>query len=476
MIATAIPRKTKRIDSEAAQASGGIVFGTDFSENAHNAAAAAAAIAKRMGEPLTLVHAVDLPKLGKSTADAVKWFTNSRQRDLHQEATMLRKTGSVVEERIVAGRADEVLANCARQERARLVVVSSLGYRGVDRWLVGSVAERTAECATVPTLIVRDPSHLLKWAKDGRPLRVFVCFNRTATSECALSWVKEFSRGGSLEVVVGWVNWPTEEWARVDGNGPLSLTSNTPDVQRILERDVTEKVREILGDASFRVRIEAGLGRPDYHLAEMASEERADLLVVGSHQYRGFERLWHASVSRGLLHRASMSVAVVPHVSGKSRPVTMPRPVQQVLVATDFSELANAAIPRAYSLLHGRGAVHLLHVMLQPGELPPGLQEQIVDCHDRKEEDRAVAECAENLRALVPVEAEAQGILTQVQVIKGRDVAATICQYAERLGVDVICLGSHGRSGLSGTLLGSVTQEVMARSRRPLLVIRQPVI
>lgn len=455
----------------------GILFGTDFSENAHQAAFAAVAIAKRLGVPITLLHSVEFPNLSDKSRDmALQWLTARRRKDLREEARLVSQDGVEVTLKITTGNPDEALVDFSREKQPHLVVVSSIGRRGLGGWLLGSVAERTAERVPVPILVIRDPKPWLEWAKGERPLKVFVCFNHTATSQVALGWIKKFSKAGPLDIIVGWMNWPVEEWMRIGSRGPLSLTTNPPDVLRVLERDLKTKAKEILGDAAFRVRIEAGGGRPDERLAEMAKEEVADLLVVGSHQYRGFERLWHGSVSHGLLRRASMSVAVAPHVSGKNRQITISPPVQRILVATDFSELANAAIPRAYSLLRGGGAVHLVHVLPHLGELPPGLQEKIVDCHNSKEELQAVAEYAAKLRSLVPEEAEAHGILTQVQVVKRRDVATTICQCAEYFGVDMICLGSHGRSGLSGALLGSVAQEVMARSRRPLLVIRQAAI
>ena len=66
------------------------------------------------------------------------------------------------------------------------------------------------------------------------------------------------------------------------------------------------------------------------------------------------------------------------------------------------------------------------------------------------------------------------GILGEAHVIGSTDPAKAICQAARRFGADVICLGSHGRSGLSAALPGSVAQGVMAQSHRPVLVVRPP--
>lgn len=467
------PRRTRQ--NETVATSTGIVFGTDFSENARRAQVAAVAIARRFDLPLTLLHAIELPKLdAESKEKTLGWISEGRRKDLTREANVLRDHGVKVTEKVVTGRADEALIELSRAEKPRLVIVSSLGHRGVDRWFLGSVAERTAQGTPVPTLVVRQPDPWVSWAKGRRSLKVFVCFNHTLTSEAAMRWVNELAAAGPCEITVAWVNWPAEEHQRLGTDGPFPLTENPAEVQQALERDLKRKAAELLGGHPFRVRVKATWGRVDYCLAEMAKEEGSDLIVAGSHQYRGFERLWHSSVSRGLLSNASMSVAVVPFVSGKPRQISLPPPVTRVLVATDLSELANAAIPQAYSLLHGGGTVHLLHVLHGRVQVRGLFDEQRADRRVMK--DPKAAACAQELRALVPVQAEAQGIFTEVRVVKGNDVATSICQHAERLSVDIICLGSHGRSGLSGALSGSVAREVMARSRRPVLVIPQPAV
>ena len=52
------------------------------------------------------------------------------------------------------------------------------------------------------------------------------------------------------------------------------------------------------------------------------------------------------------------------------------------------------------------------------------------------------------------------------------DPAEAIAQEAERFRADAICLASHGRTGLGKAFLGSVTEGVMTRSRRPVLIVR----
>jgi len=70
------------------------------------------------------------------------------------------------------------------------------------------------------------------------------------------------------------------------------------------------------------------------------------------------------------------------------------------------------------------------------------------------------------------VKASNKGVLCKTLVIKGNDVAKTIVDTAESLDCDLIAMASHGRSGLSSLLLGSVAAGVIAEAHIPVLVYR----
>jgi nucleotide-binding universal stress UspA family protein len=59
-------------------------------------------------------------------------------------------------------------------------------------------------------------------------------------------------------------------------------------------------------------------------------------------------------------------------------------------------------------------------------------------------------------------------------VIEAGDPADVICRTAERLGSDVIVVGSHGRTGLGRLFLGSVSEHVVRHAPCPVLVVRHP--
>lgn len=100
-----------------------VLCDTDFSGNSQRAAHAAAALAKRLGVPLRLVHGSVI--LGSPLTDEHP----------RTEAQRLHGAGADLIAEVIAGDANWVLTQAAQQHAARLVVASSLGRRGPARWL-----------------------------------------------------------------------------------------------------------------------------------------------------------------------------------------------------------------------------------------------------------------------------------------------------------------------------------------------------
>jgi len=150
--------------------------------------------------------------------------------------------------------------------------------------------------------------------------------------------------------------------------------------------------------------------------------------------------------------------------------------VRTVLATTDFSALADHAIPHAYSVVDDGGTVHLLHVIeqIEPRRVPNPLYAHYVPGRTPTPEERMRqhAELEVRLRALVPESARARSIHTEVHVVEAADVAAAVVAAAGRLDANLVCMGTHGRSGLVQSFLGSVAGAVLASNSRPVLLVR----
>lgn len=443
-----------------------IICGTDFSTHASEAANVGAALTTRLQGTLSLAHVMDTSRYELPSKELMDYLCGSRQAKLKKEGERLRRQGATVEEKLVKGSPAVSLVRAATDSGARLIVVSSLGQIAPSRWFVGSVAERTAQNASVPTLVVRNHKPLEAWARDQRTLNVVVGYDFSESGDAALRWTSFLNEIGPCRITVVYVAWPPEAGARYGAGYDQPNPYYPSEVEKLLKRDLQEKCEEVLGKAKLRFRVAAGLGRPDPQLIEIAADEKADIIVVGTNQRRGLARL--GSISRAVLHHAPLNVACIPIAVAESADSGSISRFTRVLVTTDFSKLGNRAIPFAYSTLRRGGQVCILHVAKATGR--SGAKAQAPATKHSERTDRLSAE----LQALIPVETEAHGINSRVEVVDHSDVATAICQAAERLGADLICMSSQGRSGLARTLLGSVTQAVMARSQRPVLVIRPP--
>jgi nucleotide-binding universal stress UspA family protein len=287
-----------------------IICGTDFSEPATQAANVAAAIARRLDAKLLLLHAAEHPGVIAEPPEVGQAFITAQSEELHAAAEALRLLGTEVEEAFAFGPADKALVEVASERKARMIVVAAVGR--TRRLLMGSMAVRTAETATVPTLVVRQGGRLAEWVTGKRALRIVMGDDFSATGESALRFVKDLEKLGACDITVVHVDWPPEERRRHDLRGPVSLTENDPEVQRALEEKLAERTHGVLGHRKCTMHVVPCWGRADGYLLSLASETGADLLVLGTHQRHGLERFRLGSVSRAVLNDALVSVAVVP--------------------------------------------------------------------------------------------------------------------------------------------------------------------
>jgi nucleotide-binding universal stress UspA family protein len=143
-----------------------------------------------------------------------------------------------------------------------------------------------------------------------------------------------------------------------------------------------------------------------------------------------------------------------------------------VLVATDGSRNSVSAASTAARLLKTADHVTLLSVVTEmPGDDAGGIEGSV---YTAEEADRVwqqeLAEAGEELEHTASVLSNA----TVDKRIEVGDIEATICRVAEELGVDVIVVGSHGRTGLNRLFLGSVSEHVVRHAPCPVLVVREP--
>ncbi|HVE83821.1 MAG TPA: universal stress protein [Myxococcales bacterium] len=423
-----------------------ILCGTDFSEPAARAARVAAQLAARRHVDLDLVHVI---RPGDFDDEAARDAALRRAgAQLHADARELGSLGQNVHTDVSPGVPDEALPAMAEGRKAELLVLGALGRRPPSRWKLGTTAERAVRGSPVPTLVVRDSRPFEAWFRGERSLKVVVAVDFSRRSDAALAWVAGMRALGPMDVTALHVYSPGEERERLGMNVPASLAGPNPEVEEVLARQLAHRIWGPGGPGDLKLELRAGAGRVADALVAEAEALRADLVVVGTHQREGMDRLRHGSVSRDVLHGAQASVAVVPGPA----PAASSR-IRRVLVGVDFSPASERAVRLAFSLVGPGATVWLVHV------------------RKRGEHAEDAQVLRGQLRRLAPANAERSGIAVDAQVVESGDPPEALRRCAEQADADLVCAGTRGLTGITGTLMGSVSQALVAGSRRPVLLV-----
>jgi nucleotide-binding universal stress UspA family protein len=137
-------------------------------------------------------------------------------------------------------------------------------------------------------------------------------------------------------------------------------------------------------------------------------------------------------------------------------------PKQNIVVPIDFSDESFAALDTALSLVASPANIHVIHALPLMEMTEPGFIWDMVDDNSRrKHADDALRERL--------ADSKYAGIDITVAI---GDPAREIADYAQSCHADLIVLPSHGRTGISRLLIGSVAERVVRRAHCPVLVLR----
>lgn len=132
---------------------------------------------------------------------------------------------------------------------------------------------------------------------------------------------------------------------------------------------------------------------------------------------------------------------------------------KRILVPLDGSPLASAIIPHVEDLARKLGAVVVLFRVLPSAGVFPDTA--------RKEEYGARIDLQTEERGL-----KEKGGAASFSIRHGDDPAEEIIDFADKNAIDLIAMSTHGRTGLSRMVFGSVAEKVLRGTSKPLLLIR----
>ncbi len=417
-----------------------ILCATNFSPEAVAAATFAGELAKLQRQAMWLAYVMPVDT-ARVFGDQVLATVDGA---LKGEADRLRKLGATVNVTVLLGKLHVALPAFVEAKSVSLVIAGDTA-----RLSSGSGAlARLGQHLQTPFWAVRNADKVMAWARGERPLKVVVGVDHTRSSDEGLRWVEALSKFGKLDVVAAHIFFPPAEYHRFGLPLPRTWNAEHPALLEALHRELEVRLPAAL---VHRVRLVAAMGRVSDHLTALATEEAADVLVLGTHHRQAISGLW--SVSEQCLQGAPMSVVSVPAAEGARVPSHAIARASRVLIATDFSATGDRAVAWGLGIVAPGGRVDLIHVT--GTALSVAEHQKVID----------------QLVALVPSEMHSRGVEINMHARVG-ETTAEILTAAERFSSSVICLGSRGRSELKSLVFGSTAQGVLQASKRPVLVVR----
>ena len=241
-----------------------------------------------------------------------------------------------------------------------------------------------------------------------------------------------------------------------------------------LQRQLGQRRRwlELLSDEAGRQGVKSQHhlvdGSPANAICAAAEEVKADLVILGSHGHTGFKRILLGSVAEKVVRICQCSVLIA------RAPLVGEKGFHHILVPTDFSDSAQAALDQACALATADASVDVLHCWQAVGFAegpvdaaagPATIYSTIVESVTHESETRG-AKLIERVSRT--------GRKAAFHLFHGRPTAGVQSFLEDQEhAYDLVAVGTHGRTGLPRLLLGSVAEVTVRYSPCSVLVSRE---
>jgi len=234
--------------------------------------------------------------------------------------------------------------------------------------------------------------------------------------------------------------------------------------ERLLEEEAKQAVESIATLArthlagQITTAVESGI--PFQTINDYVDTHDIDLIVMGTQGRTGFERVVLGSVAEKTLRTATVPIVTVTP-DGDIVEIGDQR-YENVLLPTDGSEGAELAVEWAITLAEVYDAT--IHTVYSVDTSRFGGAEGSAEIHDELEQTGQAALETVHERAR-------EADVSVAGNIASGPAARTILSYSEEHDIDVIVMGTHGRSGLTRYLTGSVTETVVRNAAVPVCCV-----
>jgi nucleotide-binding universal stress UspA family protein len=291
------------------------------------------------------------------------------------------------------------------------------------------------------------------WMK-GPPRRILLATDLGARCDRALDRAAALASGWQADLIVVHALEEVDDFYVSYHGSPLPSWRRPPDPVRVAEAQLRDDMTAV--PAKTTVIVEEG--RPAEVILRAAKTYDCDLIVLGLARDETLGRFGLGTTVDRLLRRSPVPVLTVKR---RAR-----APYQNILVATDLSESSRHALHAATRFFPDRKLT-----VFRACEAPFAGVTSDAARYEEEHREVAAAECAKFLTTLDLPQRRKRGFGLLVECGAPADL---IRQYVRDRGVELVALGSHGRTALLDVLIGSTAKQILSDLPCDALVVREP--
>ncbi len=303
------------------------LFATDFSTFSDHALEHALYWSKAFGAALDCVHVIAVHRHLDLEGAVIETFLEEERKVTKPKfealVSKIQKEGGACVGHYLTGIPDEVISQLALETGADCIFMGTRGWRGMDRILLGSTAERVVMTAPCPVLTVRTPtdpsttsinpedpdfkqSPQKGVASGNPPSHILVPIDLYDSSKDAVEYTFEVTSAFNIPVTLLHVRDPITYSLDFTLTRVQIEKEKTSEIEHGL-RDLCRRFQEKGQSASYLLKTPP---TPDAILQTL-EECGANLIIMGTHGRRGFSRLLMGSVASAILRKSPVPVLTV---------------------------------------------------------------------------------------------------------------------------------------------------------------------
>jgi nucleotide-binding universal stress UspA family protein len=280
-----------------------LIVGFDDSQSSKAALVEASNRIRKHGGKLIMVHAVyfDTEEYGIAPEQLEKRLKIGERACIQSKEMISSEFGIEVQSLLCEGDPPDVILDIAHGKRADLIVLGTYGRRGMKRLLMGSVTSRIIVDAPTDVLVVKKPCSEC----TGEYANILVPYDGSDFSKRALTRACQMAKEDGSTVSVLYVIPRYEEMVNF---------FKTDAIRKSLlhEADkITAAAKEFAAQQGAMVKTLVAEGHASDRIVEITKEQNHDLIVMGSHGYRGVNKAIMGSTTERVILDASCPILIV---------------------------------------------------------------------------------------------------------------------------------------------------------------------